>query len=170
MTLIVEDGTGLLDAESYTSVDEADTYHNNFGNANWSALDIGTKEINLRKATRYMVAMFRNGWQGWRTVRLQALDWPRAYVYRDEFDFVDVHTVPWEVKECCAELALIASVQALLPESIGRGKKQVKLGPLDIVYDGEGDQVLAFVNAVRRLVPLLDNGHNSTFSANLVRS
>ena len=51
MSLVVEDGTGKADAESYISVADADTYHSNRGNTDWAALTTTEKEQLLRGAT-----------------------------------------------------------------------------------------------------------------------
>jgi hypothetical protein len=44
MTLIVETGQGLPDAESFISVADADTYFTARGNAVWAALTDDAKE------------------------------------------------------------------------------------------------------------------------------
>jgi hypothetical protein len=81
MALIVEDGTGLANAESYVSVAAATTYHANVGNTAWAAITSDTtKEQLLRKATDYMVAQYRLQYAGCRRYSTQSLDWPRLYV------------------------------------------------------------------------------------------
>ena len=78
--LIVEDGTGLSNADSYASLAEANLYHANHGNVDWSDIDATTKEQLLRKATDYMVAQYRLQYAGYRRYSTQSLDWPRLYV------------------------------------------------------------------------------------------
>lgn len=57
MALVVEDGTGLSNADSYESLTDADTYATNYGLTDWSALaaspgvDDAKKEVALRNAT-----------------------------------------------------------------------------------------------------------------------
>jgi len=75
--LIVEDGSIVPGAESYCSVAAADAYHSGRANATWAGLDQATKEANLRKATEYMVSIYRQRWKGLRASINQALDWPR---------------------------------------------------------------------------------------------
>lgn len=57
--LIVEDGTGIADAESFASVAFADEWLGDRGGADWLALSTSEKEVNLRKATDYMVETYR---------------------------------------------------------------------------------------------------------------
>ena len=70
MSLIVEDGTGKSNAESYISVADADTYHSNRDNTDWAALTTAEKERLLRIATDYMVAVYRLRWDGYRYVKI----------------------------------------------------------------------------------------------------
>ena len=71
MTIIVEDGTGLANAESYVSVVDANTYHSKLGNDAWTDLDTSVKEQLLRKATDYMVAQYRLQYAGYRRYSTQ---------------------------------------------------------------------------------------------------
>jgi len=141
MTLIVEDGTGKSDAESYVSVAEADTYHSNRGNTDWAALSSTKKEQLLRGATDYMVAVYRLRWDGYRYVNTQALDWPRIYVpVRDICsvnaypEYVDFDIVPTLVKNACSELALKANTETLLDDQ-GQVTIREKVGPIEVEYD-----------------------------------
>lgn len=75
MTLIVEDGSGRADAESYISVSDATAYHAAMGNTAWSAADPVAQEAALRRATQYLDAHYR--FAGSRLTEMQALAWPR---------------------------------------------------------------------------------------------
>lgn len=141
MSLIVEDGTGLATAESYISVADADTYHSNRGNTDWAALTTTVKEQLLRKATDYMVAVYRLRWDGYRYVNTQSLDWPRIYVpVRDICSvnaypqYVDFDVVPQQVKDACADLALKANSETLL-EDQSQVVTREKVGPIEVEYD-----------------------------------
>ena len=157
MALIVEDGTGKLDAEAYISVVEADDYHAKFGNTVWAPLPLADKEIALRVAASYMVQTFRGQWQGYRTIHNQALDFPRRSVFRDDYDLIDFNIVPYEVKQGNAELALTAHAQSLQPATQTRSKKRIKIANIEIEYDGSGAQATVFINAVRRLAVFLNS-------------
>lgn len=124
--LIVEDGSIVTGAESYCTVDYADTYHENRGNTAWAALTTAQKEAALRLATDYMLQMFRARWQGYRVTDTQSLDWPRYNVIVDGY-YVDSDIVPDIVQRACAEFALRASggdlwadeTQAVASEAVG---------------------------------------------------
>lgn len=58
MTFIVEDGTGLPDANSYASVADADEHYTARGDAEWLAATEAEKEYALIKATDYLDAVY----------------------------------------------------------------------------------------------------------------
>ena len=116
MSLIVEDGSGLSDAESLCSVAYATTYHADRGNTTWAALTTAEQEQALRKATEYMQEIYGERWKGVRAYPIrQRLDWPRAWA---DVDLVPVgyNSVPDDVARACASLALRASTAALAPD------------------------------------------------------
>lgn len=141
MAIIVEDGTAKVDAESYISVADADSYHSARGNTLWTGAD-ALKEAALRKATEYMMQAYRRGWKSFRTTSTQALDWPRAwmpiedapYGYGSSVAYVPSNVIPVEVKRACAELALIA-LSADLNPALERTTLSERVGPLEVTYD-----------------------------------
>lgn len=139
MALIVEDGTGLVNAESFISVADATKYHSDRGNAAWAALATDTlREQALRRATDYMQQVYRLRWRGYRKTLAQAIEWPRLAVRRADFDvfpaYVANDIVPVEVANACAEFALRAASAALAPD-LTRAKSGVVIGPLRVDYD-----------------------------------
>src|SRR5688572_6043385 len=77
MPLVVEDGTGLANADSYVSLAQADAYHITLGNTGWAGTN-ELKEQALRRATRYIDFFYYDRWSGVRlNGRDQALQWPR---------------------------------------------------------------------------------------------
>lgn len=80
MTLIVEDGSGVTDAESYASVAFADTYWPlQGGNADWEGASTSDKEAALRRATRYIESRFEFYEES--IAITQALSYPIKLVY-----------------------------------------------------------------------------------------
>ncbi len=166
--LIVEDGTGLATAESFASVAFADTYHAKLGNDLWAAILPARKEILMRRATNYIQGIFATSFVGFAYSELQALAFPRVsyeVAYRNLFSLA----VPRNVAEATAELALIADTTELLP-NITRGKKRVKVGSLEVEYDGNGPTGTKFVAATLKLVPFLRSTALSSSQARLVRA
>ena len=142
MALVVEDGTAKTDAESYISVADAGTRHTAFGNTAWTGTD-AVKEAALRRATAYMLQAYRERWHGYRKTATQALDWPRSFVYLEPFVhgavgaypyLVDDTTVPDEIANACADLALRALSDDLNAD-LARGIIREKVGPLETEYD-----------------------------------
>ena len=137
MSLIVEDGSGMANAESYISVANADTYHSNLGNTAWASLTTTVKEQLLRKATNYMVQVYRQSWAGYRKNDTQALDFPRIAVPLWDtgvYSYYPDDEVPKEVKDACCEFALKANSATLAPD-VDRLTKREKLGSLEVEYD-----------------------------------
>ena len=141
MALTVEDGTGLVGADAYISVANADTYFQASANATWAAATIPAKEIAIIKATRYIEKRFGAKWKGLIASSEQALSWPRRYVY-DERGTELVDQVPVQIARACAEYAVQALINPLIPETVypiadgapvpfGRINRKVeKVGPI----------------------------------------
>lgn len=141
MALTVEDGTGLVGADAYISVANADTYFLASANATWTAATSPAKEVAIIKATRYIEKRFGAKWKGLIASSEQALGWPRRYVY-DERGTELVDQVPVQIARACAEYAVQALVNPLIPETVypiadgapvpfGRINRKVeKVGPI----------------------------------------
>ena len=156
--LIVEDGSIVAGAEAYCSEVAADLYHENRGNSVWSA--VTDKEAALRKATDYMTQAYRGLWKGFRVSSSQPLDWPRANVQVEDGpcrNIVAANTVPQEVKDACAELALKASSAALAPD-LEQGVVSETVGPLSVTYSQSSPQYTRYRAIDMLLRPYLAGG------------
>ncbi|AZF88138.1 head-tail connector protein [Microcystis phage Me-ZS1] len=120
MPIIVENGLGLVDAESYASVAEADTYHSNFGNTAWASLTTEAKENALRRATQYIDTAYR--FWGEKLSTEQALEFPR----RGQ----DYTLVSRKLVQATSEAALRASTRALFTDTTPNNVKRRTVGPL----------------------------------------
>jgi hypothetical protein len=165
MSLIVEDGTGLATAESYISVADASTYHTAFGNAAWAALASDTvREQRLRKATRYMIQAFRFRWDGTRHFAAQKLDWPRLYVPIKDFGFIlnyyDPDSVPTDVKNACAELAINDEIDNLMPDTTQQVLSET-IGQIKTDYDKFSPQSTRYAAVEALLAPYFKGSSNS---------
>lgn len=92
MALIVEDGTGKADADSYVSAADCATYAAAHGLT--FAGDEPAQEARLRRATQYLDAQY--SFKGGESTDTQALAWPRD---------VAPGVVPREIVNACCELA-----------------------------------------------------------------
>lgn len=159
MSLIVEDGTGRADAESYISVVDATAYHAARGNAAWASLasDIVREQL-LRKATDYMEQVYRSRWAGVRVHSTQALSWPRYNVPLEDvgygYAYYASDAVPPQVKNACAELALKAATDELAPDIEQRVTRE-KVGDLEVQYAENGPQYTQYRAIDNLLSPLL---------------
>ena len=158
MTLVVEDGTGKADAESYISAADASTYHTARGNTAWAGLASDTiREQMLRKATDYITATYKGRWKGMPVSTLQALDWPRAYVEREvPYDVTQTppnnidgnlwwpsDEVPTAVVRATAELALRAIDGDLAPD-IDPPVTSERVGPIAVTYADAARQTTVY--------------------------
>lgn len=167
MSIVVEEGAGLSNAESYCSVADADAYHAARGRTDWAALTTLQKESSLRVATDYMERTFGTRWRGRVTSASQALSWPRVGAQRQGFPgFLSSNSVPDLVRNACAELALASSVidlsSDLTSEASGAVIKE-KVGPIEVTY-AEGvsrSASTSFSTINGMLAPLLASGANS---------
>ena len=73
--MIVEDGTGVVGADSYATVASADAYHLARGNAAWASATNTQKEAALINASAYLDAAYN--FIGHRATTTQGLQWPR---------------------------------------------------------------------------------------------
>ena len=131
MSLIVETGSGSSTAESYISVADADARHTAFGNSAWTGTT-AVKEAALRKATAYMTQAYRGRWTGTRITSVQALDWPRWGAMLEGFP-ISSTTIPTDIANACADLALKALADDLAPD-LTRAIVREKVGPLETEY------------------------------------
>ena len=103
--MIVEDGTGLNDANSYASVEFADDYFSARGVSEWAELETEVKEQSLIKATDYIDSIFQ--WYGKKEFEHQALRFPRVNI-RD-YEGAEIKGIPLCLKQAVCEAAMIVS-------------------------------------------------------------
>ncbi|MES2637355.1 MAG: DnaT-like ssDNA-binding protein [Pseudomonadota bacterium] len=155
MALIVEDGTGLSNADAYISVADALAYHDARGNTNWADITATEQEQAIRRATDFMEQLYRLSWKGRRTTEAQALSWPRYDVLRDDgYYYYASDIVPTEVKNACAELAFKAAGGDLSPDLAQRVIRE-KIGPLEVEYEKNGVQYTTYRAINNMLAPFL---------------
>jgi hypothetical protein len=159
--MIVENGTGVPDADSYVTVLEADTYVTNRGlSLSWLALDDTAKAALLVRACDYMNAAYRGRWKGFRRSDTQALDWPRQGVMLDDMPYgatVKFDIVPGQVKAAQIELATrqMNAGDTPLMADLARGIVSETIGPISTTYDTRSPQQTRYAQVDAILSPLL---------------
>jgi hypothetical protein len=148
LTLVKEDGTGKVDANSYAAAADADAYFDGHLYATaWTAASTGNKEKALVFATRLIDSQMQ--FNGYRAHNQQALQWPRERC--PDLDkglitisilvpflgtFVDADVVPKAVTDATCEMArelLLADRTAAPP---GEGIASVHTGHTDAGVGG----------------------------------
>lgn len=135
ITFTVEDGTGVVGANSYASLEDAEDYIGVKPNsAAWA--DSDDQEAYLMWATRLLDQRVR--WAGCKAAQANALAWPRLYVYDREGFVIAPTELPKEVKAATIEIAYHLFSQAVDPSAAsssgGGGIKRIKADVLEIEY------------------------------------
>jgi len=134
MALVVENGTGLSNANSYVSIAEADAYFVDT-DPTWGLLTDPSKTTHLIKATRFIDGRYRTRFAGVRLRgRTQVLEWPRSGV--QDIQGYPLQGVPIEIKNATCESALRDIIGDLIPD-VDRGgmERAVTVGPIKIEYE-----------------------------------
>jgi hypothetical protein len=121
MALIVEDGTGLDNAESYVSVVDCGTYCTAHALSAWTGTD-AAKESALRNATQYIDTNYSFKYE--KTYVEQALEFPRYY-----WDWDDA--LMNRLRSACCELAVKALSGSLFVDADPSVTIKVKVGPIE---------------------------------------
>lgn len=110
VTIVVEDGTGLANSNSYVTLAEADTYFTNQGNAgaSWAAPDAFKNEYLVNAAFaldrtygQWYLSQLRRGDSS------QAMLWPREIVWDRNGRRLEYGTIPQVIKDAQCEMALL---------------------------------------------------------------
>jgi hypothetical protein len=135
LTLIKEDGTGKVDANSYASVADGDAYHDGHLYASaWTAATTANKEKALVFATRLIDAEFR--FKGVKANSAQALQWPREECRDpDGADYLASDAVPSAVVNATCELARELLIKDRTAAHAGEGLKYQNVGSTQTGYD-----------------------------------
>jgi len=132
VTLVVETGGGLSNAESYASVADLDACAVAHGSpATWSAAGAEAKEAALRYATAWLDGRYE--WDGSILSTAQALGWPRSGA--SDPDGRELSGIPARLVRLTCQAALYhleESLAAPLPR--GGAVKREKVGPLEVEY------------------------------------
>lgn len=136
MAFVVEDGTGLPDANSYSSVEYADEYFGERGITAWTG-DDAQKQAWLIQATDYIQQVFAARFVGTKATVEQALAWPRVFATTRSGVDLDNDIVPLAVIRACCQYALRAIQGPLMPDPLVSAEgynvvtSRKKVGPIE---------------------------------------
>jgi hypothetical protein len=166
MAIVVEDGTGLSNAESYVTVAFCDTYFSDRGDATWTGTD-AEKEEALRKATEYLDVTYT--WIGSIKVDTQALGWPRDGAWDKEGRSLE-DIVPLGVERATAEAALKALSASLLADTTNSDfVTKEKVDVIEVEYASGAPSGTQY-NYITRLLKGLTIGSSGGSQSRLLRS
>lgn len=137
VNLIVEDGSGLPNANSYCDLDFALEYCTNKGYTGWLSLSETEQKVFIIRGTEF-VDNFYN-WRGRKGKGSQALSFPRLDLYDD--DCYIVNGIPDKLKKACLEAAFLNSTSGTdtlfsTKDENGAIKRQ-KVDTLEVEYFGQ---------------------------------
>lgn len=161
--MAIDATVGGTDADSYSTVAEADTYFgtdSRLGATAWSGETTAQQEAALKMATR-RVDMER--FEGIKLASGQALKWPRMHATDDDGEEYPTDVIPGIIQQATWEMALvylIADDDGKVPQmDTGLEEfRRAKIGPMEIERD-EGFRAGKLPDHVRRILsPALAGG------------
>ena len=120
----VEDGSSVPSANSYVSMEYADTYCMNRGYSDWLTQDEYTRKSAILKAMDYIDNLFT--WKGRKMYKDQSLSFPRVDIV-DNDGFDRSGEIPEQLKRAVCEAAFYAYSQTSL-----YGKVETSAGTLKV--------------------------------------
>jgi hypothetical protein len=151
MTLIIEDGTGKPDAESYASAEDLAMYAVKFGVT--IPTEVPAQEALLRRAALAMDGMT---WKGRKYNSEQALSWPRRGVELD-YEIKPDNYMPARIQY--GQMALAAEIHQ---DDIDPVEKRKGAVLLDRVEGAVTRQYAAIPNTSNRLLPAAPDRPSAT--------
>lgn len=131
MALILEDGTGKVNSQTYVLGTDVAAYARLYGLAPPASAD-----ADIMKAMRYVEGAYYERWVGLKKTDDQALSWPRAYAARRDGWTVDESEIPKELKDAVCALALRSRDGDNLIPDLTRSDSvlEEQIGPIRVKY------------------------------------
>lgn len=148
MTITVEDGSGIADANSYVTIADYRAYASQRG----VSLPVADPDVEpqLIQAMDYLEIQ---PWAGYPTYDDQALAWPRSGVYISGSEIAE-NAIPGKIKFAQMQLAIqVNAGVVLLPTVIGGAAiKRDKVGPLETEYDTGNVGIMPYFASISALI------------------
>lgn len=134
ITLVVENGMGLPNANSYCDLDYAIEYCTMKGYTDWLKMTEDQQKIFIIRGTEFVDNYYT--WKGIRKRQSQSMAFPRDNIYDD--DKYPVEGIPEKLKKACIEAAFLnasSSANTLFSTKDENGKvKKQKVDTLEVEY------------------------------------
>jgi len=105
MAIIVEDGSIVSGANSYTTVSGVDSYATDYGYTDWTAVSSTIKTQSLLRAMRYIEGL---SFKGIRQTEGQALEFPRSDLYDKDGYLIEENTIPLSIVKALCEVCILS--------------------------------------------------------------
>lgn len=158
MTLIVETGAGLPNAQSYVSAVDCAAYHAARGNSSFGSMIESQQEQAIIRAMDFL-SLYGPKWKGERVTDIQALDWPRRGVRldSDRCPYLPATMIPVTVVKALCEMALRAGAGELVADA-EREVIEETIGPITTKWaPGSVAPEAQFTAVALMLKPLLQS-------------
>lgn len=147
MAFIVEDGTGLITANSMATVDEFDSYCTDRGIDISGFTTTTSKEVALVKGADYLKVVYYGNWSGTLLLSTQSMPFPRV---------VDTVTIfPDAVKYANIELAIRSNTEVLL-QDLGQRVIEEQVASIKVKYSEYFSEQQSYTKVYSLLKPFLD--------------
>lgn len=134
VTIIVETGAGIADANSYVSIaDITEWALTNPHDSTWASLIDANKNGYAAMACRILNEQM--DWAGWQTDADQSLDLPRSGLTDKNGNSVDDDEIPDAVKNAQSELARLLAISDRTGDADTAGFKEIGVGSIKLVVD-----------------------------------
>lgn len=158
MPLIVEDGSGKVDAQTFVEASYVDAYAAARGNPlAWDTKAAEDKDVALVKAADYLRNEMRYQYRGTRKTADQCMPFPRTGVVEAGGLALTDGIIPWRIKDAQAALAIRFAADQDLQPDLDRGGKitseTVDVISVDYADDAPAETLLTEVEGYLR--PLL---------------
>ena len=134
--MVVENGDGLENSDSYVSVAFADDYFSARGISSWDGLEDLRKEQALVRATDYIDSIFQ--WYGQKLNPKQALRFPRQNLF--DYEGQEVSGIPTVLKQSVCDAAILTSdgTELFITSEANGDVVSEKIGELAFTYQKNG--------------------------------
>lgn len=139
VTLIVEDGSGISDSNSYCDLDFALEYCVNHGYTSWIDMTEEEQKVYLIKGTSFVDNFYE--WKGYKRTSVQSLEFPRNGLIDN--NKTEILGIPNNLKKAVIEAGFInysSEVDNLFVSRDENGAiKRQKVDELEVEYFGESE-------------------------------